>query len=329
MTAIAATLQAFFIDRLIRQRQASPHTIAAYRDTMRLLLTFAASRAGMPFCRLDFADLQAPVIAAFLDHLEHERGNSVRTRNARLAAIHSLFSFAALHHPEHAVDIGRVLAIPAKRSNHTIVTFLTEAETDALLAAPDRSTRTGRRDHTLFLLAIQTGLRASELTSLTRGHVHLGVGAHVSCHGKGRKDRITPLTSDTVAALRIWLTEESRPSGNPLFPTNRGGSMSADALQQRLALHAATAALSCPSLTGKNVTPHVLRHTAAMRLLHAGVDVTVIALWLGHENVNTTHIYLQADLELKEKTLARTTPPTTKPGRYHAPDPLVAFLEGL
>jgi len=329
MTAIAATLQAFFTDRLIRQRQASPHTVAAYRDTVRLLLTFAVSQAEIPFCRLDFADLQAPVIAAFLDYLEQERGNSVRTRNARLAAIHSLFGFAALHHPEHATDIGRVLAIPAKRSDHTIVTFLTDAETGALLAAPDRSTRTGRRDHTLFLLAIQTGLRASELTSLTRGHLHLGTGAHVSCHGKGRKDRITPLTNDTVTALRVWLTEHTGPSENPLFPTNRGRPMSADALQQRLTLHAATAALTCPSLATKNVTPHVLRHTAAMRLLHAGVDVTVIALWLGHENVNTTQIYLQADLALKEHALARTTPPNTKPGRYHAPDPLVAFLEDL
>ena len=329
MTAIAATLQKFFTDRLIRQRQASPHTIAAYRDTLRLLLTFAATHAEIPLCRLDFADLQAPVIAAFLDHLEHERGNSVRTRNARLAAIHSLFGFAALHHPEHAADIGRVLAIPAKRSDHTIVTFLTEAETNALLGAPDRSTRTGRRDHTLFLLAIQTGLRASELTTLTRGHLHLATGAHVSCHGKGRKDRITPLTNNTVTALRLWLTEQPGLSENPLFPTNRGGPMSADALQQRLALHAATAALTCPSLAGKNVTPHVLRHTAAMRLLHAGVDVTVIALWLGHENVNTTQIYLQADLELKEHALSRTTPPDTKPGRYHPPDPLAAFLESL
>jgi integrase/recombinase XerD len=329
MTAITGTLQAFFTDRLIQQRQASPHTIAAYRDTLRLLLTFAATQAGLPFSRLDFADLQAPVIAAFLDHLEHARGNTVRTRNARLAAIHSLFGFAALRHPEHAADIGRVLAIPAKRSDHTIVTFLTDAETEALLAAPDRGTRTGRRDHTLFLLATQTGLRASELTSLTRGHLHLETGAHVSCHGKGRKDRITPLTNTTVTALRVWLAERPAPSGNPLFPTNHGGSMSADALQQRLTLHSATAALTCPTLAAKNVTPHVLRHTAAMRLLRAGVDVTVIALWLGHENVSTTQIYLQADLELKERALARTTPPNTKPGRYHAPDPLAAFLEGL
>ncbi|MCU1684505.1 MAG: integrase [Amycolatopsis sp.] len=298
MTAITVTLQAFFTDRLIQQRQASPHTIAAYRDTLRLLLTFAATQAGLPFSRLDFADLQAPVIAAFLDHLEHARGNTVRTRNARLAAIHSLFGFAALRHPEHAADIGRVLAIPAKRSDHTIVTFLTDAETEALLAAPDRGTRTGRRDHTLFLLATQTGLRASELTSLTRGHLHLETGAHVSCHGKGRKDRITPLTNTTVTALRVWLAEQPSPSGNPLFPTNHGGSMSADALQQRLTLHSATAALTCPTLAAKNVTPHVLRHTAAMRLLRAGVDVTVIALWLGHENVNTTQIYLQGGVVL-------------------------------
>jgi site-specific recombinase XerD len=329
MTAITATVQAFFTERLIQQRQASPHTIAAYRDTLRLLLVFATQRTGTPSCRLGFTELDGPMIATFLDHLEHERGNSVRTRNARLAAIHSLFSFAALRHPEHANDIGRVLAIPAKRHDQTIITFLTDPEIDALLAAPDRSTRTGRRDHALLLLATQTGLRASELTSLTRGDVHLGVGAHVSCHGKGRKDRITPLTAGTVAVLRVWLTEHPGPPENPLFPTNRAGSMSTDALQQRLTRHTATAALTCPSLAEKNITPHVLRHTAAMRLLHAGVDTTVIALWLGHEQLATTQIYLHADLALKEQALARTTPPNTTPGRYQTTDTLLTFLDNL
>jgi integrase/recombinase XerD len=281
MTALAPTLQAFFTERLIRQRNASGHTIAAYRDTLRLLLVFAATRTGKQVCRLDIADLNAPLVAAFLDHLQHQRGNSIRTRNARLAAIHSLFTYAALRHPEHADDIGRVLAIPAKRTDHTIVTFLTEPEADALLAAPDRGTRTGRRDHTLLLLAIQTGLRAAELTSLTRRDVHLGAGAHVACHGKGRKDRITPLTANTVLVLRAWLAERGGHLTDPLFPTNRGGRMSYDALYQRLTHHAAAAAATCPSLAGKNVTPHVLRHTAAMRLLHAGVETTVIALWLG------------------------------------------------
>jgi integrase/recombinase XerD len=329
MTAIAATMQAFFTERLIRQRRASPHTIAAYRDTLRLLLVFAAHRNNISPCHLDIADLDAPMIAAFLDHLERDRGNSVRTRNARLAAIHSLFGFAAFRHPEHAADIGRVLAIPAKRADQTIVTFLTDPEADALLASPDRSTTTGRRDHALILLAIQTGLRASELTGLTCGDVHLGTGPYVACHGKGRKDRITPLTSATVATLRTWFQEHQGQPADPLFPTNRGGPMSRDALEQRLARHTSVAQQSCPSLADKKITPHVLRHTAAMRLLHAGVDITVIALWLGHETTATTQIYLQADLALKQQALDRTTPPSSTPGRYKPPDQLLAFLEGL
>ena len=329
MTAIAATLQAFFTDRLVSQRRASPHTITAYRDTLRLLLGFAAQRTRTPPCRLDIADLDAPMISAFLDHLEHQRGNSIRSRNARLAAIHSLFSFAALRHPEHAGDIARVLAIPPKRSDQTIVTFLTSTETEALLAVPDRATRTGRRDHAWMLLAIQTGLRASELTALTRRDVHLGAGAYVACHGKGRKDRITPLAPGTVTTLRAWLAERGGTPDDPLFTTIRGGPISRDALQQRLTLYATAARRTCPTLTSKNVTPHVLRHSAAMALLHAGVDITVIALWLGHESVTTTQIYLQADMALKQQALDRTTPPASIPGRYKPPDQLLAFLEAL
>jgi integrase/recombinase XerD len=264
VTAIAATMQAFFTDRLIAQRRASPHTIAAYRDTLRLLLGFAARRTGTPPCRLDIADLDAPVISAFLDHLERDRGNAIRSRNARLAAIHSLFGFAALRHPEHAADIARVLAIPPKRAGQTIVTFLTGPEADALLSAPDRATRTGRRDHAWILLAIQTGLRASELTALTCGDIHLGAGAYVACHGKGRKDRITPLAPATVTTLLAWLAERGGTPDAPLFVTTRGGPMSRDALQQRLSLYTATAAPSCPSLASKNVTPHVLRHSAVI-----------------------------------------------------------------
>jgi integrase/recombinase XerD len=327
MTAIAATMQAFFTERLIGQRRASPHTIASYRDTLRLLLGFTAARTGTPPCRLDIAELDAPLIAAFLDHIEHQRGNCIRTRNARLAAIHSLFGFAALRHPEHAADIARVLAIPAKRGDQTIVTFLTDDEASALLAAPGRATRTGRRDHAWILLAIQTGLRASEITSLTCKDVHLGTAAYVACHGKGRKDRITPLTPGTVTTLRAWLAERAGRPDDPLFDTIRGGPMSHDALQQRLTLHAAAAGQSCPALTSKNVTPHVLRHSAAMALLRAGVDITVIALWLGHESVTTTQIYLQADMALKQQALDRTTPPASIPGRYKPGDQLLAFLE--
>jgi integrase/recombinase XerD len=329
VSALAPTLQAFFTDRLIAQRHASGHTIAAYRDTWRLLLTFAASRRHQIPSQLDITDLDTALITAFLNHLEHDRHNSVRTRNARLTAIHSLFRFAALRHPEHAAAIERVLAIPAKRYDQTLVTFLTETEIDALLAAPDRDTWTGRRDYALLCLAIQTGLRVSELTGLTCADVHLGVGAHIACHGKGRKDRITPLTPHTIAALRVWLAERAGHPADPLFPTRTGGHLSRDAVEHRLAKHATTAARGCLSLRGKKITAHTLRHTTAMQLLHAGVDTSVIALWLGHEQVATTQIYLSADLALKEQALARTTPPNTTPGRYRAPDALLTFLESL
>jgi integrase/recombinase XerD len=329
MSALAAILQVFFTDRLIRQRQASPHTIVAYRDTMRLLLVFAEQRTGKPPCKLELGDLDSVLIAAFLDYLERERGNSVRTRNARLAAIHSLFQFASLRHPEHAALIARVLDIPVKRCDRSLVTFLTDVEVDALLASPDRSTWTGRRDHALLLVAIQTGLRASELTRLTCGDVHLGTGAHVSCHGKGRKERVTPLTSGTVAVLRNWMTERVGGPADSLFPTRRGASLSRDAVERRITKYSRSAARTCTTLRTKKITAHVLRHTSAMRLLHAGVDTSVIALWLGHETIETTQIYLHADLALKEKALARTTPLNGKPGRYRPSDTLLAFLEGL
>jgi site-specific recombinase XerD len=329
VSALAPTLQAFFTERLIGQRRVSPNTIAAYRDTLRLLLAFAAKQLHRQPSELDLGDLDAGLIAAFLTHLETERRNSVKTRNARLAAIHSLYRYAALRHPEHAQDIQRVLAIPPKRSDRMLVTFLDETEIDALLAAPDRSTWTGRRDHALLLTAIQTGLRASELTGLNCSDTHLATGAHLSCTGKGRKQRITPLTSVTVAVLRPWLAERAGQPDSPLFPTARGDRLSRDGLERRLTKHLSTAARRCPSLVEKRVTLHTLRHTAAMQLLHAGVDTTVIALWLGHERVDTTQVYLHADLALKEKALARTKPPDAKPGRYRPPDALLAFLEAL
>jgi integrase/recombinase XerD len=329
VSALAPTLQAFFTDRLIRQRHASGHTIAAYRDTLRLLLGYAATRTGLPPSRLDLFDLDAPLIASFLDHLEHERGNSIRTRNARLAAIHSLFRFAALAHPEHAESISRVLAIPPKRFDRALITYLTEPEVDELLGSCDQATWTGRRDHALLLLAVQTGLRISELIGLTLRDVHLGPGPHVACHGKGRKDRITPLTGSTVAVLRDWLGEHRGDPDAPLFPTRRGNKLSRDAIEHRLARYAAQAAAGCPSLRGKTITAHVLRHTTAMRLLHAGIDTSVIALWLGHVSVDTTQIYLHADLKLKEQALARTRPPHGRTGRYQPPDSLLAWLEGL
>jgi integrase/recombinase XerD len=329
VTALAPVLQAFFTDRLARQRHASGHTIAAYRDTWRLLLGYTSAKTGKQPSQLDLADLDAPLIGAFLDHLEADRGNSARTRNARLAAVHSLFRYAALSCPEHAQTIARVLAIPPKRFDKALVTWLTEPEIAALLAAPDRSTWAGRRDHALILLAAQTGLRISELAGLTTSDVHLGAGAHVSCTGKGRKQRITPLTATTATVLRTWLAERGAQPGQPLFPTRTGGQLSRDAVEHRLARHTAAAAARCPSLNAKTVTMHTLRHTAAMRLLQAGTDTSVIALWMGHEQAETTQIYLHADLTLKEQALARTTPPDARPGRYRPPDKLLAFLEAL
>lgn len=329
MSALAPTLQAFFLDRLQSQRQASPHTIASYRDTLRLLLSFAQQRTGKEPFRLDLADLDAPLISAFLEHLEQGRGNAVRTRNTRLAAIRSLFRFATLRHPEHAELIARVLAIPPKRTQHPVVSYLDREEIEALLAAPDRATWLGRRDHALMLVAIQVGLRVSELTGLTCGDVQLRTGPHLRCHGKNRKDRVSPLTKQTAAVLRVWLKERAGGPEDPLFPTRRGGRLSRDAVQDLLAKHTAVATSRCQSLSRKHVTPHALRHTTAMQLLHAGIDTTVIALWLGHENVQSTRHYLHADLQLKERALARTAPPRTTPGRYRAPDKLLAFLEAL
>jgi integrase len=315
VTALAPTLQAFFTDRLIGQRQASPHTVAAYRDTFRLLLRYAEDRSRKRPAQLDF---------------EQDRGTSVATRNARLAAIRSLFGFAALRHPEHAALIARVLAVPAKRGDRALVTFLRRPEIDALLAAPDRSGWTGRRDYALLTLAVQTGLRVSELVGLRCVDVALNRGAHVRVHGKGRKERITPLTGQTVAVLRNWLAERAGAPADPVFPGPAGHPLGRDAIRKLVAKHARTAGNHCPSLnSGRRIGPHTLRHTCAMSLLQAGVDLGTIALWLGHEDLRTVQIYLHADLALKERALARTAPPDTRPGRYRPPDPLLNFLEGL
>jgi site-specific recombinase XerD len=329
MSDLAPLLQAFFTDKLVRQRRASPHTVAAYRDTFRLLLVFLAARTGKPPSRLGLADVDAPAVGAFLDHLSTTRHNSPATRNARLAAVHSLFHYAALRAPDHAAGIQRVLAIQPQRHDRAIVDFLARDEIEALLAAPSRDTWLGRRDHALLTLALQTGLRVSELTGLATQDVQVSAPAHARCHGKSRKDRVTPLTGHTTTVLRAWLAERGGGPADPLFPTRRGGPMSRDAVERLVAKHAATAAATCPSLQTKKVTPHVLRHSAAMTLLHAGVDITVIALWLGHESPETTHVYLHADLTLKERALARTTPPESTPGRYQAPDTLLAFLDNL
>lgn len=329
MSLLAPTLEAFFTERLIGQRRASPHTIASYRTTFELLLGFAQQQTGRPPSRLQLEDLDAPLIGAFLAHLEQQRHNSARTRNTRLSAIHSMFAFAALRHPEHAALIARVLAIPPKRTDKPLITFLDDHEVDALLAAPDQAQWIGRRDHALLLTAIQTGLRVSELTGLRSRDIALGRGPHLQCQGKGRKARVTPLTRQTVAVLRAWLAEQRPDPDDPVFPASHGGHLSSDAVERLVTKHAQVAQRSCPSLTGRRLSPHTLRHTCATRLLHAGVDTTVIALWLGHETTRTADMYLHADLALKEKALARTTPPNTHPGRYHAPDTLMAFLATL
>lgn len=329
MTLIAPTLQAFFTDRLVQQRQASPQTIASYRDTLRLLLTFVHQQTGKMPAQLDWDDLDAITISAFLNHLESDRRNTARTRNLRLTAIRSLFSHAALRHPEHALLIQRVLAIPPKRFDKRNVTFLTATEVDALIAAPDQARWEGRRDRALMLLAIQAGLRVSELTSLNCSDVTLGTGASIRCEGKGRKQRAIPLTSPVQALLRLWLSERAGQPGDPLFPARTGRRLSRDAVAQRISTHAATAAQRCPSLLGKRVHPHVLRHSCAMDLLRAGVDTTVIALWLGHAGVRSTDPYIHADMTIKEKALALTTPAGAKPGRYRPTDQILAFLESL
>ena len=329
MTLIAPTLQSFFTDRLARHTRASEHTIAAYRDTMRLLLAFIQQRTRTPPAKLDWAQLDAATILAFLDDLEHRRGNTIRTRNARLTAIRSLFAYASLLHPEHAATIAQVLAIPAKRFEKATITYLTEAETQALLAAPDQHTWAGRRDVVLMLTAIQTGLRISELLSLNRGDITLGAGANVRCEGKGRKHRAVPLNEPVRQALSDWLTRTPTGAEQPVFTTRGGRRLSADAARSRLDIHARTAAEHCPSLAGRKLHPHVFRHTAAMNLLHAGVDTTVIALWLGHADVRSTNAYLHADMTIKEKALAQVAPTNVTISRYRPPDKLLAFLESL
>jgi len=326
---LPSLVQRFFTQRLLEQQGLSSHTVASYRDTFRLLLGFATQHCGRAPSKLLMEELDASFTEKFLRHLEESRGNSVRTRNTRLAAVHAFFRFVAIREPALGLQCQRILAIPAKRCEHGPVEFLTEEEAAALVAAPDTGTWIGRRDRTLLLVAFQTGLRNSELTSLRRQDVAFGTGAHVRCLGKGRKMRCTPLRPDVIAILKEWLLRQPGEPGDPVFPSSRGGHLSADALQRLVSRHAATACQSCPSLREKSVTPHTLRHAAAMSLLRHGVDLSVIALWLGHESSETTQIYLHADMRLKERALAHANASGLAPTRYKPPDPLLAFLEGL
>ena len=328
-TSLAPLLERFFTQRLAQQRQASPHTISSYRDSFRLLLTFAQERLHTHPAALMFAQLDAPLVVAFLDHLEKHRGLSARSRNLRLTAIHSFFRYAAFEEPSHAAQIQRVLAIPSKRFTRRLVRFLTPAEVEALLAAPDRRSWFGRRDHAFLLTAVQTGLRVSEMTGLKREDLTLDTGAHVRVIGKGRKERCTPLAKPTVAVLKSWLRELPRGDGHFLFPNARGTRLSPDGVQYLLAKHCRAAVKVCPSLKRKRVTVHVLRHTMALDLLQAGVDRSVIALWLGHESVETTQIYLEATLAMKEQALGKATPRNGRCGRYRPDDRLLRFLSSL
>jgi site-specific recombinase XerD len=328
-TSFAPLLERFFTQRLMQQRQASPHTIKSYRDTFRHFLRFAQQRVHQPPSRLTIEQIDAPLIVAFLDELEHQRGVSVRSRNLRLTAIHAFFRYATFELPAHAAQIQRVLAIPSKRFTRTLVRFLSRPEVNALLAAPDRSTWSGRRDYAFILTAVQTGLRLSEMTGLKREDIILGTGAHVRVIGKGRKERCIPLTQSTRAVLQTWLQEPPRGNGDVVFPSARGQRLSVHGVQYLLHKHRVVAGKACGSLLEKRITVHCLRHTMAMELLQSGVDRSVIALWLGHESVETTQMYLEATLAMKEEALAKTTPPQGQLGRYEPGDALLNFLNRL
>ncbi len=326
---LPALLQRFFTDRLCQQMQASPNTIAGYRDTFRLLLQFVSDRTGRAPTKLKIEDINADLVGDFLAHTESERGNSARTRNTRLAGIRSFFRFVAISEPAYMLHCQRILAMPSKRYVRRTVSFLDRAEMDAILAAPDRSTWLGRRDHAILLVGFQTGLRASELINLRRCDVVSGSGAHIRCEGKGRKQRCTPLRRETLKVLEVWLRERAAADGDPLFPTNRGARLSRDALEGVVRRHTLSASRTCASLIGKRVSPHVLRHSTAMELHYHGVDQSVIALWLGHESIETTQVYMHADMRLKERALESFTATASHPGRYHPDDKLLAFLEAL
>ena len=327
-STLAGHLEAFFTDRLQRQRQASPHTIMAYRDTFRLLLRYARDQHGLPPSRLSFQDLDAPTVGGFLDQLE-QNGCSARTRNLRLSAVRSFFRYLAYEEPGLSGLVQRVLAIPNKRYDRQLIEYLTVEETEALVAAPDQSTWLGRRDHAMLRLTTQSGLRVSEVTGLQCGDVHLKAGPHVRCHGKGRKERCTPLTKAVKTVMTRWMQERNGAPRDPVFPNARDQAMSPDGFQYILSQHVATAREHCPSLVGKRISPHVLRHTAAMFLLHSGVDPTVISLWLGHESIETTQIYLHADMAMKEAALQKAQPIRDRLRKFKPDDELMAFLKSL
>jgi site-specific recombinase XerD len=329
MHPLPVYVQRFFTERLATQLHASPNTVASYRDTFRLLLRYAADRLKCDPTQLQIADIDADLVGGFLTFVESRRGNKARSRNTRLSAIRSFFKYVAGNEPQLLHHCQQVLAMPSKRYEKRTIDFLTRAEIEAIIGAADLNTRSGRRDRMLLLVALQTGLRVSELINLRCSDLVLGSGAHVRCMGKGRKERTTPLRKDCVKALRVWLAERGAADSEPLFVSNRQDRLSRDAVERIVRKHVELAGKTCPTLKGKRVTPHVMRHSAAMQLLQNGVDRTVIALWLGHESVESTQMYVHADIELKERAMAKTQPLAVSPGRYRPSDALLAFLEGL
>ena len=329
ITSFPALLQDFFSKRLIAQRQASPHTVASYRDTFRLFLRYAHDCTKKPASTLTLAELDAPLILGFLDHLECQRQNHARTRNARLSAIRSFLHYAALHDPTTLPVIQRSLAIPTKRFDRPLVGFLSREELEAILAAPDSSTWTGRRDHVLFATMYNTGARVSEIINVRVGDVTLDQSSSIHLHGKGRKERAVPLWKTTAKRLKEWLSHVQGNPEAPLFPNRHGRMLTRSGVEDRLRAAVEIAATHCPSLEKRRVSPHVLRHTTAMHLLQSGVDLSVIALWLGHESPETTHLYVEADLAMKERALKKLQSPPNKTFRFRADDRLLAFLNSL
>jgi len=328
-TKLGPLVQGFFTDFLCNQKRASPQTIASCRDSFRILLPFVKSRTGIEPAALRVSDIDTPIVLAFLDHLEQKRGNSVRSRNIRLAAIRSLFRFIALRDPDSVGVATRIMAIPRKREDKKLVGYLTREEMEALLAAPDRTLWAGRRDHALLLTMYNSGARVSELASLQSNQVRLGPSTFLMLHGKGRKERTVPLWPNTARVLRAWLQEPRATPSEIAFPNMRGAALTRDGVDYLVKKAARKAAAKCPTLATKPVSSHIIRHATGVHLLQSGVDIETIALWLGHESIETTHIYVEADLATKEKALQKLDPVGVPTPRYKPDDALLAFLNSL
>ncbi len=322
-------LQNYFCQYLINQRQVSDRTVKCYRDTFCLLFKFAGEKLGKTASKLCLSDITAELILSFLNYLESVRHNSVTSRNVRLAAIRSFLHYAEYQEPQELPTIQRVLAIPMKRHDFKLIGFLTRDEINAIMSSVNTNTWSGQRDHVLFATLYNTGARVSEVISAKRGDVELNHGTVILLHGKGRKERSVPLWKSTSRLLRKWLDKINSDPKTPLFPNRFGSPMTRAGVEERLKVAVSKAEAICSSLASKKVSPHVIRHTTAMHLLQSGIDLTVIALWLGHENVNTTHKYLESDLQMKEKILNAVDDPKYKFNKKKISDSLIKFLEDL